>query len=391
MTTSLLCCFNIKFKFFYLFFFLPCLICHLSKAEAVTEHSVLFGQSAVLTGVAKHLGINMRAGLLAAFNEVNKKGGVYGRKLKLMSLDDSYEPELAIKNTRTLINKHKVFALIGAVGTPTSKAIAPIVSEMSIPYIGPFTGAEFLRDPSQKNIINVRASYYQEVHNIVERLLIDLKIKKISILYQDDSYGQAGLKGLEIALEKKNMKIISKGLYMRNTTAIKVALLDIMAGQPEAVLIVGAYRPAAAFINLAETVNFNPLFLSLSFVGTDALYKELKDHPSLVVITQVVPFPFDTKNTLVSHYQKAIKKDFNFVSLEGYLVGRFTIMALQKTGPKLSRSKFLKTIKKIKKFSVNDFSLEYGLNDNQGSDKVFLTSIVKGKLIPVSNLKDIYK
>ena len=391
MMISPLCWFNIKLKFFYLFFIFPLLICHLSKAENVTKHSILFGQSAALTGVAKHLGTNMRAGILAAFNEVNQKGGVYGRKLKLVSLDDSYEPELAIKNTRSLINKHKIFALIGAVGTPTSKAIAPIISEVSIPYIGPFTGAEFLRDPSQKNIINIRASYYQEVHNIVERLLTDLKLKRVSILYQDDSYGRAGLKGLEIALKKKNMKIISKGLYMRNTTAVKVALLDIMAGQPEAVLIVGAYRPAAAFIKLAGTINFNPLFLSLSFVGTDALYKELKDHPSPLVITQVVPFPFDTKSSLVAHYQKAIKKDFNFVSLEGYLVGKFTIMALKKAGPKLSRSKFLKAVKQTKKFSVNDFSLEYGLDDNQGSDKVFLTSIVKGKLVPVTNLKDIYK
>lgn len=390
MMTSLLCWFNIRPKLF-LFFISLLFICNPSNSETVREDSVLFGQSAALTGVAKHLGINMRAGILAAFNEINEKGGVYGRKLKLVSLDDSYEPELAVKNTRTLINKHKVFALIGAVGTPTSKAIAPIISEVSIPYIGPFTGAEFLRDASQKNVINIRASYYQEVHHIVERLLTDLKIKKISILYQDDSYGRAGLKGLEMALEKKNMKITSKGLYMRNTTAVKVALLDIMTKQPEAVLIVGAYRPAAAFIKLAETINFNPLFLSLSFVGTDALYKELKNHSSPVVITQVVPFPSDTKSSLVAHYQKAIKKDFNFVSLEAYLVGKFTIMALQKAGPKLTRSKFLKVIRQTKKFVINDFPLEYGSNDNQGSDKVFLTSIVKGKLIPVDNLKDIQK
>ena len=391
MTTSLSCWLNIKLKFFWFFFFFHPFVCSLSQAEGVTEHSILFGQSAALTGVAKHLGINMRAGILAAFSEANKKGGVYGRKLKLVSLDDSYEPEMAIKNTRALINKHKIFALIGAVGTPTSKAIAPIISEDSIPYIGPFTGAEFLRDPSQKSVINLRASYYQEAHNIVERLLNDLKAKRISILYQDDSYGRAGLRSLEIALEKKNMKITSSGLYMRNTTAVKVALLDIMAGRPEAVLIVGAYRPAAAFIKLAGTVNFNPLFLSLSFVGTDALYKELKNHPAPVVITQVVPFPSDTKNSLVAHYQKAIKKKFNFVSLEGYLAGKFTVMALQKAGPKLTRSKFLKTVKQTKKFSINGFSLEYGLNDNQGSDKVFLTSIARGKLFPITNLKDIYK
>ena len=386
MMTSPLFFLNIKIKFFILF-----LIGSLSHAEGVSEHSIVFGQSAALTGVAKHLGTNMRAGITAAFNEANKEGGIYGRKLKLLSLDDSYEPELAIKNTRTLIDKHKVFALIGAVGTPTSKAVLPIVSEANLPYIGPFTGAEFLRDPSQKNVINIRASYYQEIYSIVERLLNDLKIKKISILYQDDSYGRAGLKGLEIALKKKNMKIASRGGYLRNTTAVKTALLDIMTGQPEAVLVVGAYRPTAAFIKLAETVSFKPLFLSISFVGTDALYKELKDHSAPVVITQVVPFPFYNKTPLIAEYQKAIKENVNFVSLEGYLVGKFTVMALKKTGQHLTRSKFLKTIKQTKKFSVDRFLLEYGPKDNQGSDKVFLTSIFKGRLFPIANLKDISK
>jgi len=386
MMTSPLFWLNTKFKFFILF-----LVGSLSYAEGVSERTIVFGQSAALTGVAKHLGINMRAGIMAAFNEANEKGGVHGRKLKLVSLDDSYEPELAIRNTRTLIDKHKVLSLIGAVGTPTSKAVLPIVSDVNLPYIGPFTGAEFLRDPSQKNVVNIRASYYQEIHSIVERLTNDLKIKKISILYQDDSYGRTGLKGLKIALKKKKMKIISRGRYLRNTTAVKTALLDIMAEQPEAVLIVGAYRPTAAFIKLAQTVNFKPLFLSISFVGTDALYKELKNHSAPVVITQVVPFPFDNKNPLVVKYKKVVKENVNFVSLEGYLVGKFTVMALQKTGQHLTRSKFLKTIKQEKKFFVDEFLLEYGSKDNQGSDKVFLTSIYKGKLLPVFNLKDISK
>ncbi|MDE0091800.1 MAG: ABC transporter substrate-binding protein [Oligoflexia bacterium] len=372
-----------KISFFILFF----LVSVLSHAKGVSDHSIVFGQSADLTGVAQHLGVNMRAGILAAFEEANKEGGIYGRKLKLISLDDSYEPESAIINTRTFINKYKVFALIGAVGTPTSKAVASIVSEANIPYIGPFTGAEFLRDPSQKNVVNVRASYYQEIRNIVERLVSDLKIKKISILYQDDSYGQAGFTGLEMALKKKNMEIASSGVYMRNTTAVKTALLDIMAGQPEAVLIVGAYRPAADFIKKARTVNFNPLFLSLSFVGTNALYKELENHLTPVVITQVVPFPYNVRNSLVASYQKAVKDNFNFVSLEGYLVGKFTVMALKEAGRRLTAEKFVKAIRQIKQFSVDGFPLQYGLKDNQGSDKVFLTAIFKGQLFPISNLK----
>ncbi len=386
MMISLLFCSNIKIKLIALAFISP-----LSYASGVSKRSIVFGQSSALTGPARHLGINMRAGIKAVFDQANKNGGVYGRKLKLVSLDDAYEPELAIKNTQTLINKHKVFALIGAVGTSTSKAALSIISGADLPYIGPFTGAEFLRQYSQKNVINVRASYYQEIQNLVDRLLRDLKIKRISILYQDDSYGRAGLKGLEIALKKKNMTIASKGEYLRNTVAVKTALLDIMAGRPEAVLIVGSYRPASAFIKLAETVSFRPLFLSLSFAGTNALYKELKNHPAPVVISQVVPFPFSAKNPLTANCRSALKKKFNFVSLEGCLVGKFTVMALQRAGQRLTRQKFLRVIKQTKKFSVDQFPLEYGPKDNQGSDQVFLTSIFKGRLIPIAHLKDISK
>ena len=187
----------------------------------VTQNSILFGQSSALSGNAQYLGTNMKKGILSAFNEVNQTGGIHGRQLKLISLDDAYEPEKAIENTRRLIHKHKVFALIGGVGTPTSRAVLPILSEESIPYIGPFTGAEFLRDKKLKNVINIRASYQQEIQYIAQQLTDKLNIQDISILYQDDSYGRAGLQGLEIALKKKNMSIASQGVYLRNTTAVK--------------------------------------------------------------------------------------------------------------------------------------------------------------------------
>ena len=332
----------------------------------------------------------MRSGILAAFNEINKNGGIHGRKLKLVSLDDSYEPELAVKNTRMLIEKHKVFSLIGGVGTPTSKAVIPIVSETSIPYIGPFTGAEFLRD-SKKNkyVLNIRASYYQEINYIVDKLINDLGVERISILYQDDSFGRAGLDGLQIALKKRNKSIASKGVYLRNTKAVKIALLEILSGNPEAVIIVGAYGPAARFINLAESIGFKPIFSSLSFVGTNALWSAVKNKKSPVVITQVVPYPFNTNSSVVKSYQKAIKKDFNFVSLEGYLVGRLTGLILQKMGKNPTRSGFLKYVVENKTFSIDDFPLKYGINDNQGSDKIFLTYIASKQLLPITSLREL--
>ena len=374
---------NLK-KFIPIFFFM--LPCKGFTFEAA-QNSILFGQSSALSGNAQYLGTNMRKGILSAFNEVNKTGGIYGRQLKLISLDDAYEPEKAIENTRQLIHKHKVFALIGGVGTPTSRAVIPIVSEESIPYIGPFTGAEFLRH--KKNVINIRASYRQEIQYMVDQLTKNPNIQRISILYQDDSYGRAGLKGLEMALKKKNMSIASQGTYLRNTTAVKTALLEIMAQNPEAVVIVGAYLPTARFIELADSLNFKPIFICLSFVGTTALSSELKNSSTSVAVTQVVPFPLDSNHPLTARYQKAVQKDFNFVSLEGYLAGKLTIEVLRQIGKNPTRSKFLKAIRKTKKFSIDGFSLQYGLNDNQGSDKVFLTAVRNGKLFFLKNLTEL--
>ncbi len=385
-----ICYSNIKFKLFIIsIVFFNSQIIH-AKSGA-KKKVIAFGQSAALSGDAKYLGINMRTGILAAFEEANSVGGVHGHQLKLISMDDMYEPEKAIKNTRSLVEKENVFALIGAVGTPTSKAVLPLISELSVPYIGPFTGAEFLRT-TKSPVINIRASYYQEAEVIVERLLQDLKTQRISVLYQDDSYGRAGLKGLTLALKKKNKKIVSHGKYSRNTKAVKVALLEIMSSNPEAVVIVGTYLPVAKFVKLAESINFNPVFICLSFVGTSALQEQLKKEggsKNPIVVTQVVPFPFDTDHPLVVSYQKAVKKDFNFVSLEGYLIGRFTIEVLKRMQPPFKRERFMNAVKKIKKVSIDKFTLEYGPKDNQGSNQVFFTLIKDGKLFSVFNLREV--
>ena len=176
----------------------------------------------------------MREGILAAFNEVNAAGGVGGHKLELVSYDDSYEPEKAIANTKRLIDDDAVFALVGEVGTPTSNAAQPITTEKGTPFIGPFTGAAFLRNPSLGNVINVRGSYDQETEAWIERLTKDLGVSRIAILYQDDTFGRAGLSGVTKAMERRGIKLIAEGTYERNTTAVKMALLDIRKADPQA-------------------------------------------------------------------------------------------------------------------------------------------------------------
>ena len=357
----------------------------------VSADKIILGQAAPLDGPASALGIGMRDGMLAAFAEQNAKGGVKGRKIELKSRDDGYEPNKSIEVSKALLNDDKVFALVGPVGTPTSLAVVPIAAEAGVPFIGPFTGVEALRNPYKPNVVNVRASYFQETEEWVERLTKDLKVERISILFQDDSFGQAGLAGVKKALEKRNMKLASEGSYERNTTAVRSALLEIRKGNPQAVVMVGAYKPCAEFIKLAKQIKMDATFVNISFVGADALAAELGDAGEGVVVTQVVPFPTDTSLPLVADYHKALKAAVpaanpGFVSLEGYMVGRLVIQALEKLGGEPTRKDLLAALQSGT-YDIGGMKLTFGPNDSQGSDTVFLTVIDKGgKFKPVKSL-----
>lgn len=359
----------------------------------VFDDRIVFGQSAAFDGPAAALGLGMREGILAAFDEANAAGGVNGRRLELVSYDDGYEPEKAIANTKRLINENGVFALVGEVGTPTSNAAQPIATEAAVPFIGPFTGAAFLRDPSLGNVINIRGSYDQETEAWIEHLTTDLGVSRIAILYQDDTFGRAGLSGVTNAMERRGMKLVAEGTFERNTTAVKTALLAIRKADPEAVVMVGPYKPCAEFIKLARRLKLDAVFVNISFVGANALAKELGEDGKGVVVTQVVPFPEDTSLPLVAKYQKALKAanpdaQIGFVSLEGYMVGRLVIEALGKVKDPVTRAGLLSTIKEVGTFDLGGIPLSFGPDDNQGMDQVFLTVIqADGSFKPIDRLE----
>ena len=359
----------------------------------VFDDRIVFGQSAAFDGPAAALGLGMREGILAAFNEANATGGVNGHRLELVSYDDGYEPEKAIANTKRLINENGVFALVGEVGTPTSNAAQPIATEASVPFIGPFTGAAFLRNPSLGNVINIRGSYDQEAEAWIAHLTTDLGISRIAILYQNDTFGRAGLSGVSKAMEKRGMKLVAEGTYERNTTAVKTALLAIRKADPEAVVMVGTYKPCAEFIKLARRLKVNAVFVNTSFVGANALAKELGEDGKGVVVTQVVPLPGDMSLPLVAQYQKALKAanpdaQIGFVSLEGYMVGRLVVEALRKVKGPVTRVGLLSTIKEVGTFDLGGVTLSFGPENNQGMDRVFLTEIqADGSFKPIDRLE----
>jgi ABC-type branched-subunit amino acid transport system substrate-binding protein len=348
--------------------------------DGVAADKIVFGQAAALDGPTAALGQGMKAGINAAFAEANKAGGVKGHKLELKSVDDGYEPTKSIEVVNKLLGEDKVFAIAGAVGTPTSVATQPLADKAGAPFIGAFTGTEALRAPYKASVVNVRASYFQETETMVEHLTKDLGATKIAIMYQDDAYGQAGLAGVKKALEKRTMTLAAEGTYERNTTAIKGALLAIKKGDPDAVIMIAAYKPAAEFIKLAKQIKLNATFVNISFVGSDALAKELGGAGAGTVITQVVPFPNDASIPVVARYQEALKASApgeqpGFVSLEGYLVGRTIVAAIEKMNGEPTRKGFVEAVQKSGGFDLGGFKLSYSDSSNRGSDQVYLTVI----------------
>jgi ABC-type branched-subunit amino acid transport system substrate-binding protein len=358
----------------------------------VSADAILFGQAAALEGPSSALGKGMQQGILAAFAEINARGGIYGRKLKLLSRDDGYDPDRSVAQTRKLIEEDRIFALIGAVGTPTSIATVPIASALNVPFIGPFTGAEFLRAPELHNVVNIRASYSAEAEAWIKHLTEDLSFNSIAIFYQDDAFGRDGLKGVKQALAKRGLELTAEGTFERNTRAVGAALRVIKRTEPEAVVMVGTYGPCAEFIKLAHRQGFDPTFVNISFVGANALARELGPDGNGVIVSQVVPFPWDTSLQVVADYQAAQKAldpslTPDFVSLEGYLSGRLAATALEMAGPNPTRADLLRIINEVGGFDISGYVIMLGARMRDAPARVFLTVIQPdGTFKPVERL-----
>jgi len=363
-------------------------------AEAgVAPDAILFGQVAALSGAASALGQGMHRGIEAAFDEVNRAGGIHGRKLKLISRDDGYEPDRSVVETQRLIDDDKVFALIGAVGTPTTSRTAPMASAAGVPFIAPFTGARFLRDPGLANVVNIRASYAAEAEAWIKHLTEDLGLRSIAIFYQDDAFGQDGLAGVKRALERRGLELTAEATYERNTVAVRQAVRVLKRAEPQAVVMVGAYRPCAELIRLARRGDFNPVFVNISFVGASALASDLGAEGAGVIVSQVVPFPWDTSLKVVADYQAALqardpRASPDFVSLEGYLAGRLVAAALERVGPEPTRKALLAAINDNGRFDLGGLVMQFGANNGVKDPPVFLTVLQPdGSFRPVDRLE----
>ncbi len=353
--------------------------------QGVSEREVSIGQFAAITGPAAQLGLRMQAGIKAQFDAVNKAGGINGRQIKLVTRDDGYEPEKSAQAVKALINEDKVFALIGSVGTPTTLAALPVINEEKIPLIGPFTGAQGLREPFSRQLFHVRASYFDETDRIVQHLTT-LGVKKIAVMYQNDAYGKAGLEGVTRALTKRQMKAVAASTVERNSVDVTKSIDEILKTSPEAIVQISAYKSSAAFIKQARKQGFGGQFFNVSFVGTKALADELGDAGQGVVISQVVPFPFQGSSVVVREYQQRMtesgQKEFDFSSLEGFLAAKVLTEGLKRAGRSLTREGLVLALESLKDFNMGGFTINYSAKSHEGSNFSDLTIIGRdGKFI----------
>jgi ABC-type branched-subunit amino acid transport system substrate-binding protein len=339
----------------------------------------------------------MRDGALAYLKHINSKGGIRGKKLRLISYDDGHEPKKCLENTKRLVDQDKAFLLFGYVGSTTSKVAAPFASERKTPFFGSFTGAEFLRSPVNPWVLNIRSSYIQETEKMVERLVTDKGMKRISVFYPNDALGKLLLEGVRNVMAKRMMWVLNEVNYPPNSVAVEPAVKAMLMTKPEAIIMIGTYEPCAKFIKLMRKAGSDALFLNVSFVGADAMGQILANEGLGVVITQVVPYPYDRRVPVVAEFHRTARAyslgvEPNMVSIEGFITAKALCSILLETPDPITREGFIKAAEKKSNVDLGGFTFSFSPEDHQGSDLVYLTQIGPGGFImPIEDLNDLYE
>jgi len=362
----------------------------LTRDRPVEAGTIRIGMSNAQSGRLGYVGVSVKRGCAAYFARVNSEGGVYGRRLVLVDYDDGYEPLNAVSNAEKLINQDRVFALLGFVGTPNCSALLSMLSEANLVLVGPITGGGILREPPQPLVFNTRASYDDETEALVKHLTSDLGITRIALFRQSDSYGQAGKEGVLKALHQRGLDLVADGTYVRNSVEVEPGLDEIVRVKPQAVILVGTYKPCAEFIKKAKKRGLgNAVFCNVSSVGTEPLIKFLGSDGEGVVVSQVLPSPQDRSLPFVQNYQTDMKQagytQFDYASLEGYLDALILVSGLRQAGAELTQQGFQQALENVS-LDFGPFQTVFDRISREGTHAVFLTRIEGGEAKPVETL-----
>lgn len=339
---------------------------------------IILGQSAAFSGPAAQLGIQLHAGAKLYFDQLNAQGGIGGRSIEIVKLDDGYEPGRCEENTRKLLEQD-VTALFGYVGTPTSAVALPMATKAKVPFFAPFTGAMVLRNPFNRYAFHVRASYNDETALIINQLR-NVGLSKVAVFYQNDAYGKAGLEGVQLAMAKHNLKPVALATVERNSLDVSKAVETINASAPEAVIQITAYASSAAYIRAARRAGYGGGFYNVSFVGTQALSDELGKFGAGVVISQVVPSPYTGSRAISREFADAVRRSngavqLNFSSMEGYIAAKVMAEGLKRSGGKGGADGLIGGLESINNLSLGGFNVNFSKSDHAASDFVEMSML----------------
>ncbi len=362
------------------------------SVAGVTEKEIVIGSCAALEGPSQFLGRETVSGAEAYFRLVNEEGGINGRKLKLVSFNDDYDPEKAPGCWDKLMQA-KPFALGFFVGTPTALKYVPLAEKNQIPMVGLFTGAQTLYAPLRHWVINVRASYYDETREQVDGLWKVLHYRRIGVIYPDDSFGSAVLSGVQAALTANGGTPVATASYVRQSNQTGTAIDQVRGANPDAVIVVGPSNTVAPILKQAHQKGWHPLFITVSFVGTDELIQEAGSDADGMVITQVVPPYYLTDLKTVALYRRTMLKYApaskpNFVSLEGFVDALVMVEGMKKAGKELTREGLIRGMESIHDWDAGlgpDLKIDYSAKDHKGFDHVIPTVVRSGRIVPFTD------
>jgi len=352
-----------------------------AQVPGVSAAQILIGQSAPLTGSNAELGNDILNGVLACFRRVNEAGGVHGRKLEIVSLDDVNQVARAEANTVKLVEETRVFALFGYASATLSRPALPIVEKRGVPFLAPFTGADPMR-VFNRHVYNMRAGYADELEKIVEHF-VPLGVKRFSIVYYDDAVGRENFTAVERALKKRALEPVSSAaLKDRATPDIDAAVKAIARGSPDVVILTTLYKASADLVKRARAAGVYAQVASTSFPGASPLAKELGADGAGVIVATVVPPPTKRSLRIVQEYQAAIehetgRKEYSFTSFEAYLGAKVAVEAMRRAGPRLTREAFMRELDAMHDFDTGGYIVGFSPSNHNGSSFVELTVIGK--------------
>jgi ABC-type branched-subunit amino acid transport system substrate-binding protein len=340
-------------------------------ALAQQGNVIKLGQSLPLTGPLAELGSEYRDGALAYFKWINSKGGVHGRRIELVTIDDGYVVDKTVENAKKLLDQDNVFAFFGMFGSANYGALLPLINERNVPSVAPYTGSDALRAQVSPNTFWLRASYGDETEKIVDQLTT-LGINRIAVFYQDDAFGKAGLAGVENALKKRQLKVLATGVYDKTKNDISEAIKVIGAAEPQAVVMISTYKPTAAFVKQMRLAGRLPQFFALSVVGYKALQTELGKEAAGIALSQVVPYPWSSSVPLVREFD-ALPKDMQpkagvtYTTFEGFIAAKVMVEGLRRAGPQLTREKLVGAFESMRLYDAGGFAVAYSGSERLGS------------------------